>query len=66
MNILVINGSPKGGNSNTYRLTSAFLDGMKQEIQNIQTKELSISRMNYNMDLSSVLFYGSRFIKKSY
>ena len=45
MNILVINGSPKGGNSNTYRLTSAFLEGMKQGIQDIQTKELSISRM---------------------
>lgn len=46
MNILVINGSPKGGNSNTYRLTSAFLDGIKQELQDIQTKELSISRMD--------------------
>lgn len=46
MNVLVINGSPKGAGSNTYRLTSAFLDGMKQEIWNIQTKELSISRMN--------------------
>ena len=46
MNILVINGSPKGTGSNTYRLTSAFLDGMKQGIQDIQTKELSLSRMN--------------------
>lgn len=46
MNVLVINGSPRGADSNTYRLTSAFLDGMKQEIQNIQTKELLISRMN--------------------
>ncbi|MCL2608171.1 MAG: NAD(P)H-dependent oxidoreductase [Methanomassiliicoccaceae archaeon] len=27
MNILVINGSPKCGNSNTMRLTNAFLDG---------------------------------------
>lgn len=46
MNILVINGSPKGARSNTYRLTSAFLDGMRQKIQNIQAKELSISHMN--------------------
>ena len=46
MNILVINGSPKGAASNTYRLTSAFLDGMRQGIQDIQTKELSVSRMN--------------------
>lgn len=46
MNILVINGSPKGTGSNTYRLTSAFLDGMKQEVRDIQIKELSVSRMN--------------------
>ena len=46
MNILVINGSPKDGNSNTYRLTSAFLDGIKQGFQDIQTKELSVSRMD--------------------
>lgn len=30
MNILVINGSPKGKASNTYRLTQAFLEGIKQ------------------------------------
>ena len=27
MNILAINGSPKGKRSNTWRLTSAFLEG---------------------------------------
>lgn len=52
MNILVINGSPKGGRSNTYQLTSAFLDGMKEhaqavgqvlEIQEISVKQLDIS-----------------------
>lgn len=29
MKILVINGSPKGKNSNSYKMTSAFLEGMK-------------------------------------
>lgn len=46
MNILVINGSPKGGKSNTYRLTTAFLEGIKQERQDISVKELSVSNMN--------------------
>lgn len=30
MKVLVINGSPKGKNSNTYKLTKAFVAGMKQ------------------------------------
>ncbi len=46
MNILVINGSPKDTGSNTYRLTAAFLDGIQQELHDIQIKELSISRMD--------------------
>lgn len=46
MNVLVINGSPKGAKSNTYRLTTTFLEGIKQELGDIQTKELSISRMD--------------------
>lgn len=29
MNVLVINGSPKGEKSNTYRLTQAFVEGLK-------------------------------------
>ena len=46
MNILVINGSPKGINSNSYRLTTAFLEGMKQELKDIQIRELLINRMD--------------------
>lgn len=34
MNILVINGSPKGSKSNTYRLTSAFTEGICDAIKN--------------------------------
>lgn len=32
MHILVLNGSPKGKKSNTYRITEAFLSGMKTEL----------------------------------
>ncbi|MBR1692734.1 MAG: NAD(P)H-dependent oxidoreductase, partial [Lachnospiraceae bacterium] len=30
MKVLVINGSPKGKKSNSYRLTEAFINGMRQ------------------------------------
>lgn len=33
MNILVLNGSPRGARSNTYKITKAFLDGMKTELK---------------------------------
>lgn len=46
MNILVINGSPKGAGSNSYRLTAAFLEGMKQELCDLQIRELLVSRMD--------------------
>lgn len=51
MKVLVINGSPKGSKSNTYRLTKAFLAGMKEstedraeafEMEEIQTNRLNI------------------------
>ena len=46
MNILVINGSPKGEKSNTYQLTSAFLRGIKQKAGDAQIKECAVCRMD--------------------
>lgn len=50
MNILIINGSPKGAKSNTYKLTTAFLEGMKEELSitntEIQVKNFSVSRLD--------------------
>ena len=45
MNLLVINGSPKGAKSNTYRLTSAFLEGLKSAAQT-EIRELTVSRLD--------------------
>lgn len=42
MNVLLINGSPKGSRSNTYRLASAFVDGMRQA-EDITLKDVSVS-----------------------
>jgi len=44
--ILVINGSPKGERSNTYQLTKAFLEGMRESGEPIETQELIVSRLN--------------------
>ena len=50
MNILVINGSPKGERSNTLRLTDAFLEGIccgkKDSTPNIE--KLNIAQMDIN------------------
>lgn len=52
MNILIINGSPKGKSSNSYKLTKAFSDGMKSELQSgsqtqeMQKEELQVNRLN--------------------
>lgn len=46
MNVLVINGSPKGEKSNTYRLTQAFVEGIssseKTEIEVLEVGKLNI------------------------
>ncbi len=46
MNILVLNGSPKCEKSNTYQLTKSFLEGMVESGENVETREMSISRLN--------------------
>ena len=40
--ILVINGSPKGEKSNTWKLSTAFLNGINQEITEPETEILSL------------------------
>lgn len=46
MNILVINGSPRGEKSNSYQLTKAFLKGIKQEADDVQIRERAVCQMN--------------------
>lgn len=46
MNILVINGSPKGERSNTYQLTSAFVKGVRQVAGEVQVRERAVCRMD--------------------
>lgn len=40
MNILVINGSPKGNDSNTLKITNAFLNGIKANCRELVTIEI--------------------------
>lgn len=44
MNLLLINGSPKGSRSNTYRLSTAFLDGIRS-CTTAEVREHTVSRM---------------------
>ena len=50
MNILIINGSPKGGRSNSLRLAHAFVQGLceKKEQLNIETdiEQIDVSKMH--------------------
>ncbi len=45
MRIFVINGSPKGAKSNTYRMTAAFLAGMDR-VTAQEIREITVSRMD--------------------
>lgn len=45
MNILLINGSPKGDSSNSLKLAKAFIDGLKDEEES-NLKEISVAKLN--------------------
>ena len=46
MNILLINGSPKGKRSNSLRLTKAFLEGYTEKKKDCTIEELHLASMN--------------------
>ena len=46
MKILAINGSPKGKRSNTWRLTSAFLEGITIQEENDGAQAPEIETLN--------------------
>lgn len=45
MKVLVLNGSSKGERSNTYRLTGAFLDGLRQ-VQQAEVEVLEVGKLH--------------------
>lgn len=45
MNVLIINGSPRGKKSNTYKLTCAFLEGMKENHE-LTIDEIDVSQLH--------------------
>lgn len=45
MKVFLINGSPKDRRSNTYRLSSAFVDGLRQE-REVELREASVSKLD--------------------
>ncbi len=48
MNILVINGSPKGERSNTFKLTKAFLNGFRDNSEyNVDIVDISGAEINH-------------------
>ena len=47
-NILLINGSPKGKRSNTYKLATAFIDGIKEEKKELEVEEIFVNNLEIN------------------
>lgn len=45
MNVFLINGSPKGSRSNTYRLAASFVEGLR-ESTDVVLREAEVSRLN--------------------
>lgn len=48
MNILLINGSPKGQKSNTYKLAKAFLEGIKEKQEDCVIEEVFVNKLEIN------------------
>ncbi len=46
MKAFIINGSPKGSRSNTYRLTTAFLEGLRQADASLEIREEAVSHLD--------------------
>ncbi len=46
MNVLVINGSPKGEKSNSYQLTKAFLRGIKEADNEVEIRRRTVCQMD--------------------
>ena len=45
MKILMINGSPRGKNSNTYKLSTAFVEGIKNK-EDIELDEIQVNKLD--------------------
>ena len=46
--ILLINGSPKGKKSNTYKLANAFIEGLKEEQKELEVEEIYVNKLELN------------------
>ena len=42
--ILLINGSPKGKKSNTYKLANAFIEGLKENQKEVEVEEIYVNK----------------------
>lgn len=46
MNVLLINGSPRGKNSNTYKIASSFVEGIKKGSDNTAVEVLTLTELD--------------------